>query len=214
MTTQKGAAPLLIALIIALLLGGGGFAVMKKQELIQKHDEEESLQLLLEQAKKSPKLQDKTVAGSDWKVYTSEKYGFEFKYPSDLFVHAGNNWVFLTQTLKVPVLGETCVADYVSIIATSPFGNEGYSKKVVDQLVDEVEKTYVAEGGAKTKDDTKGDLRKIYFDKSAYGPRAIVFKGLTQYNISYHSCGGRPMPLKAVADTFTFESASSSVSNF
>src|SRR3989344_4997236 len=86
MTTQKGAAPLLIALVIALLLGGGGFAAMKKQELTQKHNEEESLQLLLEQAKKSPKLQDKTIVGSDWKTYNSERYGFEFTYPSEALV--------------------------------------------------------------------------------------------------------------------------------
>lgn len=67
MNNQKGLAPIIIILVLTVIIGGGVFAWQKfgtpKQELKQESKDETA----------------------NWKTYTNDEYGFEFKYPKDFF---------------------------------------------------------------------------------------------------------------------------------
>jgi len=72
--SQKGfTIPLIIAIIAVLIIGGGTYAIMHNKQ--QPKEKVETI------AQNSASTTDNTA---DWKTYRNEKYGFEFRYPSEL----------------------------------------------------------------------------------------------------------------------------------
>ena len=91
---QKGIASVAIAIILALFIGGGVFYAVQ-QEKVEKQNNDKAVTDLLEQAKNSPKLEekDKTDETVGWKTYTNTQYGFEMQYPPHFTLKDESNGV-------------------------------------------------------------------------------------------------------------------------
>ena len=80
---EKGFANLVLIGVIVLLVAVGGYLAWKKDG--RKNTKQKSVVV-------------KTDNMSDWKTYTNTKYGFEFKYPTDMLVSDGEPNIFHSGT--------------------------------------------------------------------------------------------------------------------
>lgn len=96
--SQKGLAPILIVLILAVLIGG--YLVYQNQP----------------KPTPSPQPTNQLSPASDetanWKTYTNSKYGFSFKYPSDLVVSEPGS---IRLTNEVP-MSQVASDKYINIL--------------------------------------------------------------------------------------------------
>lgn len=76
MNIKGGLALVIWVVIAAVLLGGGYIAYQKYQQPMTDNQPQQA-------DDNSPQEKQASADISDWKTYRNEKYGFEFRYPSD-----------------------------------------------------------------------------------------------------------------------------------
>ncbi len=86
MKNKQGITPIVIAIIIALVLlvGGGAYITVKNQNHIIKEQSNSNTQTQSNLQTEQPTLpvSNINVQSDDWQIYTNDKFGFQFKYPT------------------------------------------------------------------------------------------------------------------------------------
>jgi hypothetical protein len=119
--SQKGFASIVLVVVVVILVGVVGyFAFVKKSEPIA------------QQPTPTPALKDET---SSWKTYTNAQYGFEFKYPKELYLvvnsHGDGGLITISDKKNWETEGERAILVISLNAATFPVeeSNTGISEK-------------------------------------------------------------------------------------
>lgn len=87
--SKKGFVVSLIIAIVAVLVVGGGYIYLQKVKVALNKDRVMSMPSVIPKDYPTPVIQNSDQT-KDWKTYTSNPYGFYFKYPKTFLVKSSN----------------------------------------------------------------------------------------------------------------------------
>lgn len=152
----------------------------------------------------------------DWKTYTNDEYGYEFKYPPILHVNRSSyanpgRVLFLTQEKTEPKIsfGDLCgnAKDYIEFTNYHDITSGGQYSDVDSEIL-AVTKAYEKDGGKKIFDESVDRIRTVKYASGISGqpiPSHVKkFTGSEMIDIAYVSCAGGDIPIDIISSTLKF----------
>ncbi|KKW47508.1 MAG: hypothetical protein UY98_C0010G0006 [Candidatus Kaiserbacteria bacterium GW2011_GWA2_58_9] len=88
---------ILLAIILGVIVVGGGAYFVLQQQPPSQSSSEDNLDIL-QPLPTQPTSPSPTAGTANWKTYRSDKWGIEFKYPSNFFLNTASNELWVTQS--------------------------------------------------------------------------------------------------------------------